>query len=290
MVAREGDVAPGMSTETFETVGPDFHLDAQGAVVFKGFLERIWPVTLSNDAGIWGPTGPGVTSLVAREGAPIPGTVSLLFKGIRPCDWRDCSTRDFGTAIVGRFFSVGGPTEFAIYSVDPSGNLSINLDLVTGGPAPVLSGGEVVQRFAETATVANDIGDVMSHVELVESGSVTSDNDEVLYLRGANGENHILLREGDVIEVRAGELATVVTLVRHYGTGTVQADRALSEVNTAAMLSVFQDAGGFFEAVLLFDTTPAPPVPVLPHPLGALALAAALLAAGRRQLRATSPR
>jgi hypothetical protein len=84
MVVRRGDVAPGTGGQTFLGFNTANTLhNANGQVVFQGFMNLVGPVTTSNDSGIWFGT-PGNLQLVVREGDVMPGTggsVSTSYNG-----------------------------------------------------------------------------------------------------------------------------------------------------------------------------------------------------------------
>ena len=206
LVAREGDAAPDVGADvTFAGFLRAPSLNDQGEIAFQASLDLEGAdVTLDNDGVIFFADAGGTLSLVAREGDAVP-TVgeSVSFRVLT-----NPSLNDQGEiAFFATFDGVG--VDFTNNSAlfrESDGVLS--LVARAGDSAPSVGSGVSFDFFGLPSL--NDQGDVAFQSSF-EGAGVTDANDSGIFLE-SDGMLSLLVREGDIIDLGGGDLATILAL------------------------------------------------------------------------------
>ena len=193
-LALEGDPAPGALGRTFHTFGPQPYLNNAGEVAFRAFLDHS---DISNSQGIWG-GAPGGLQLLVREGDTAPGTSGKTFTAVTSVVFNEAG----GIAFYGELDVADSASNEGIWS-GQGGN--IQLVAREGMEAPGAPG-RTFGRLIPIRPALNDLGEVGFGTFL--DASDTS-NDHGFWV-GAPGSLQLLVREGDVLEVRPGDFRTVM--------------------------------------------------------------------------------
>jgi hypothetical protein len=214
LVARSGNLAPGtIPGVDYRAFLPPAMNDA-GDTAFVAELTGI-DVNDENKFGIWKETEDGL-SLRARGGDAAPGT-------------------DIGVSFA----------EFDLLALNSAGRIAFRSTLAGSGVSSVNDQGVWMQRSGDWALVAragdaapgtpggvtfdqisqlsfNDAGQVAFRATVTGNG-VTSTNDSGIWATDRNGAVHLLVREGDELEVAPGDFRaiTYVTSFLSYSNGDV---------------------------------------------------------------------
>ena len=236
LVARAHTPAPGTSS-TFGNVGY-VSLNSKGDVAFLGWLSGADP---SNSQGIWLSSG-GENSLVVRTGDPAPST-SAVFAGVR------ASLFDNGVMIHGRLMGPGVEEDDDFgYWTGTAGNLK--LFLREGDVAPGIGGDAVIDVLDDSSLRAlNRHGQALIRAELRGTG-VGDANDEAVWLSDADGQLHLIAREGDCMAVGPGDLRRIrgstVPREGEINYGDDGNPMILNEHGELALTLRFDDSHGIF--------------------------------------------
>ena len=202
LVAREGDAAPGAGEGVLfsSLFGPQ--LNDQGEIAFEGLLTGTG-VTGANDLAIFSDVG-GALVLVAREGDAAPGAgAGVSFGRFFDPELNDQGEIAFRTNLTGT--GVTFANDGAIFS-DVGGTLS--LVAREGDAAP--GAGEGVLFSSLFGHQLNDQGEIAFGGLLTGTG-VTVDNNIAIFGE-SDGMLSLLVREGDIIDLGDGDLATIISL------------------------------------------------------------------------------
>jgi hypothetical protein len=256
-VAYMGMQVPGMATGVyFNSLPSEMGFNNAGDVLFQGEMGGTGIDGANND-GIWVGSGFGLT-LVAREGAPAPGT-SGNFQSI---DFSAPSLN--GAGEVAFSASISGANDSAIWAGKPGA-----LDLIAreGVQAPGLPEGVQFDYLIDPAI--NNTGAVAFFAVLRGAG-VSEPNNGSLWAQ-AGDELFLVAREGDDLEVRPGVTKTIdgIEFVHRVGNedGRPSAFNDMGQV--AMILNFTDDSSGVFLATVTGsgrNTQLDPIVPSSPTP------------------------
>ena len=219
LVAREGDAAPGAGEGVAlgDFLGSPV-LNDQGEIAFRTFLTGTG-VTDGNNVATFSDVG-GSLSLVAREGDPVPGvgegeTLEFFLDELSINDQGEvvflaeilsAAPMDGGGMGMEGGMGMGPPTsDLGIFSNEEG---ALSLVARTGDAAPGAGDGVIFNFF--DALALNDQGDIVFGANLTGTG-VTDANDRAIFGE-SDGMFSILVREGDIIDLGDGDLATIIFL------------------------------------------------------------------------------
>ena len=188
LVARSGDAAPGtpagVTYSTFSVSG----LNDAGQLAYIGFLTGTGVTTTNNRALYAGAIG--APHLVARKGAPAPGTAA----GVNYGEFFDTfSPNDAGQVAYRVSLSGSGVTTANDEAIYAGSFTAPQLVVRDGNPAPGTPAG--VNYSSLIRPMMNDVGQVAYTARLAGSG-VTSVNDEAIYA-GDLAARQLVAREGN---------------------------------------------------------------------------------------------
>ncbi len=234
LVARKGSPAPGTPAGvSFERLdGPS--LNNTGRIVFAGSLSGTG-VDSSNRKGVWS-DGPGILTLIARTGAPAPGTpAGVSFSILSTPRINGAGQVAFHSALTGSGVISGNSR--GIWSEGPG---VLTLIARTGNPAPGVPAGVTFGGFNDT-TAFNGAGRVAFFAYLSGS-SVSESNDESIWIEGPGGLLQIVIREGEQIAVAPGDIRTVSALsVQRFPAGESGGSSFLNDASQIAFRAEFTD-------------------------------------------------
>ncbi len=238
-LALEDDPAPGAPGRTFHTLGPQPYLNNAGKVAFRASLDHS---DISNSLGIWGGT-PGNLQLLVHEGATAPATSGKTFKNFSEPVFNEAG----GIAFYGELDVADAASNEGIWA-GQGGN--IQLVAREGMEAPGAPG-RAFGRLIPVRPALNDLGEVAFGTNL--DASDTS-NDHGIWV-GAPGSLQLLVREGDVLEVRPGDFRTVTLadlLGDHHVNGVRGRQTGFNASGQVALMIGFADgSSGIFLATPL---------------------------------------
>ncbi len=231
LVAREGDESPDTAGATYSGFGFPVRNEV-GETAFRGFLSGAG-VTGNNNEGIFTSSG-----LVAREGDVAPGTGGATYSSfVDGLSLNDAGKAAFQAFLIGA--SVTGANNVGIFTdsgvVAREGNVAPG----TGGATFSAFGSPALNNAGETAFSANLTG-----------AGVTGANNSALFLSDRLGEVSLLAREGDVLDLGAGDQRTLNTISFFNG---------LNAAGDVAFLATFTD---FSSAILVLEADGMARIPV----------------------------
>jgi len=250
-VAREGSQAPGApSGAVFADLvgggGTDLPvLNAKGEIAFATLMEQgLGGVTASNDNGLWGPDGSGGLTLVAREGDPAPGAPpGAVFEAMGFAQLNDASQMAFLALLKEGSGGVDATNSLGIWGPDGAGGL-----------APIVRGG--VPGLPDVSFLTSgSLG--LSEPHLTDDGAVGFlgflegaglDGEPAAFIAKIGEAPVLLVRAGDVLEVRPGDFRTVSSFgfLRTQG---VDSHKAFNDAGQFAFRAHFTDgSSGVFVA------------------------------------------
>ncbi len=229
LMAREGNSAPGMgpdppSVGTYVAI-EDPVLNDSGAVAWRGFLSGAG-ITTANDFGIWRGLAAGVTGLVMQEGGavldlPIGHTYNnfeALFGNGFP-RMNAANQVAFRARVAGP--SITAANDVAVFALDDVGYLGMVVregDAAPGTPAGVTFGAFQGLPAASVSPVMNAAGQV-AFLATVTGPGVSGANDLGIWATDPYDVMHLVVREGQAVEVAPGDVRTVGVLRPITGTG-----------------------------------------------------------------------
>jgi hypothetical protein len=276
---RAGDPAPGTPPGVVFHYWNDVYPNAAGDFAYRAYLTGPG-VSNANDMALFGPTGSGGLTLLAREGDPAPGTeAGTVFQEL----WNLHVVINAGGEVVFSA-SLAGPlvtpeNDGGLWRYHPATG-AVELLARAGDPAPELPG--LTLRYPWP--LLNDRGDVVYIVGLVGEDA-TPETDLAIFAlpAGATGAQKVF-REGDLVPFGPGDLRPVTDPLLQAGYP--------SDGPGAASLSdaghlVFKGRAAGVDDVVVVATIPEP------GPASGLAAGVALLAGlararRRRQARASA--
>ena len=208
LVVREGDAVPDAGTGvSLGSLGSFFppSLNDQGEIAFGALLTGTG-VTNANNGSIFISDVGGALSLVAREGDAAPGAGDgVLFGELNDesPSLNDQGEIAFTAVLAGN--DVTNANNSAIFG-DVGGTLS--LVAREGDAAP--GAGEGVLFGSLREPTLNNQGDIAFGALLTGTG-VTNANNSGIFLE-SDGMLSLLVREGDIIDLGDGDLATIISL------------------------------------------------------------------------------
>ncbi len=202
LIAREGGPAPGTAEEVrFSSITSPVLNDA-GQTAFRAFLTGAG-VNDTNDRGIWS-QGPGVLTLIAREGTPAPGTAADFLSLGAPV------LNGAGqTAFRATLFGTDQPdTNSGIWS---EGRGALTLLAFGANPAPGTPAG--VQFLDFDPPVLNGAGRTAFFASLRGSAVTAGINDKAIFAEvGEDGALVLVARTGETLEVAPGDVRQISNL------------------------------------------------------------------------------
>lgn len=252
LVVREGDAAPGTGPGVnFIALGAPAFNDA-GQITFKSALTGFGVDFLTNSSGIWTTDADsGVPELVARAGAPAPGTESgVNYRGfaLNPIINRAGQT-SFRADLTGP--GVDNSNDHGIWTTAAT---SGTLELVarSGDVAPGTGSEDSYSTYFEEP-ILNGAGQTAFKAGLSGPG-IDSTNDHGIWATDEDGQLKLIIREGDLLDVDenpiAEDLRTVNSLFVYSGTSNEDGRRsAFNDRGQLAFLATFTDGtSGIFIA------------------------------------------
>ena len=198
LVAREGDAAPGAGDGVLFGFLSGHELNDQGEIAFRTRLTGTG-IDDTNSTAIFSDVG-GTLSLVAREGDAAPGAGDGVSFASLPSE---LSLNDQGQiAFVAR---LTGTNDDVIFS-DVGGTLSL---VAREGDAAPGAGAGV--SFSGFGNLQLNNQDEIAFSASVRGTGVTVANNEGIFLQ-SDGMLSLLVREGDIIDLGDGDLATIIAL------------------------------------------------------------------------------
>ncbi len=215
LLAREGAAAPGTEAGVVFDIGSTSPLiNNLGNVVFQSFL-RGTGISTSNKYGIWLADPNGNVNLVARSGSPVPpsgGTMNWSGFGSESMLLGGSGAVVFSSSLSGS--SVTASNNTAAWAFNEGEFHSI---LREGDPAPGLPAGVLIGD-SPTPWAVNAEDQIIVGSYLTGSG-VNSTNSFAVWARDTSGVLSLLVREGDLVEVRPGIFKTVDWIAMAGGSG-----------------------------------------------------------------------
>lgn len=259
-VAREGDAAPGISGFEHLILG-DPRLNDSGDLAFSSLIAKPGETINEAIATIFRETD-GNVDLFVREGDEAPGTSDGTFGQLGAPVVNNSDGIAFGA-----FFEEPGASSGKRGIFADIGN-GLGLVARTGDVAPGADGIEF-NFFGRYAL--NDEGDIAFSSTLSGSG-VTRDNDLGLFFKPADGPLELVLREGDLLEIAAGDNREVTdfNLVSN-GAFLNNSDQIAFEAEYAV------DVGGSRSGIFTASIEPTPTRIPVPSSFGLLCGGLALL-------------
>lgn len=229
LMAREGNAAPGQDDDDpspgvfFAMEDPV--LNDTGAVSFRGFLGGPG-VTTDTDFGVWRGLALGVTNLIMLEGgAVLDLPIGHTYNNLEALFGNGFPRLDAANRVAFRA-RLAGPTitaanDVAIVSLNDLGALHIIAregDAVPDVPAGVTFAALQGLPAAAVSPVMNGAGQLAFLATLTGTG-VTFANDLAIFATDPFGVMHLVVREGQTIEVAPGNFRTISLLRPITGTG-----------------------------------------------------------------------
>ncbi|MCI0335644.1 MAG: hypothetical protein L0228_20740 [Planctomycetes bacterium] len=228
LVTREGNQAPGTSSGVNYLAFTEPVLNGAGQTAFYALLTGSG-VDNTNDQGIWS-EGSGTLDLVARKGSQAPGTpTGVNFGGFNFPVLNAAGETAFYAGLTGA--GVDGTNNFGLWS-NTSGTLQLvarSGSQATGtppdarfggfGPAVLNAAGQIAFRAHLALPPPPPRGGTASGPEEVSSSIVDSTNDGGIWTTDLSGTLHLIVREGDLLEVAPSDFRRIASLDFIGGTG-----------------------------------------------------------------------
>jgi hypothetical protein len=234
-VALTGEQAPGTPLGTTLNAF-DFNavINNAGRVAFAGRLSGPGTTTATNQA-IWHETSNGL-ELLTRTGSPAPGTTpgivfsELMHQGLA----FDAS----GNPIFRAVLSGSGVNMMNNSGVWRVMSGSLTLMLREGDQAPELAAG-ISFSHAPFPTL-NENGQ-MAFIAGLRGSSVNFSNDQGIWASDLSGQLHLIVREGELLEVTPGDFRTIAELSMLSSLGYSEAYRAFNNKGQLTFGAIFTD-------------------------------------------------
>ena len=214
MVARQGDVAPGVdfgvrfAGGTLSAFAP-FSISNSGHIAFQANLEGA-SVNDSNDVGIWS-NASGLLELKARTGDQVPGDLpGVVFNSFAVDSANPVaeSQKSFSQNEDGR---IAFWATLAGNGIDQSNDVSIwsersgSLELIArrGDQAPGLPDGVSFQSFSPNVHLNGE--GATAFVATVVGDGVDFTNNRGIWVQDVTGDTQLVVRKGDPIEFSPGD-------------------------------------------------------------------------------------
>ncbi len=240
-IAHTNGQAPGLPEGVVFQEVPFGSLNNAGDVVFPARLSTASEhVTYNDDTGVWFGT-PGALQLLAREGAPAPGTEEGTVFGHFDTNF-DRSARMYGADEAAFRTVVEGPTgSFDGIWIGRPGTL--RPFLLAGDPAPDLPPGTVFTSLS--SIVVNESG---SMAVLAYAGGTYG-----VWAHDSSGRFRLALARDDVLEVLPGDMRIVNSFeLRTISNGQDGLGLSFNANNQLALVVGFQDGSDGVAVVDLF--------------------------------------
>jgi len=240
-VAINARPAPG-TAENFELgFSPFFNLriNNHGDTAFQARLD-------SGDAGIWAESN-GTLGLVVREGDTVPGSGGAVFESLDSLD-SDIAFSDTGQTLFLaeiRGGDLGTSSREGIWA-HHNGQLEQvvgHLDVVPGtGGARITLFGSGIEGFA-----SNDLGQFAFIARLIVDSEigVNSNNRDGLWATDTDGELHLILRSGDLIDLDPDPVTEALHLIDRDNFQDGQLSERFS-INNAGQVLLHTSQGSTF--------------------------------------------
>jgi hypothetical protein len=187
-VVRESDTANGTGGATFTSFGDPFLMSGSTVAVTASLVVG-GSVTSANDSGMWLGT-PGNLQLFVREGATAPGAGGATFSGAPvPTVNAASGTITFRGGLTGT--GVTTSNNVGIWAGTSSAN--IQLLMRSGDTAPTI--GTAITAFGGITALAD--GSVAVNATAATGGSVTTANNQGLFVGTAQANMQLAVRKGD---------------------------------------------------------------------------------------------
>lgn len=200
LVAREGDVAPGLGDGVvYSQLSSPLMINDAGQVAFRGVLAGPG-VTAQNSSSIWSEAAGsiGEPGLVARGGEDAHGTgTGVVYSYFYDPIINDLGQVTFVGALAGT--GVAATNDHGIWSETAGVLGSPQLIAREGDAAPGTEDG-VVFSGGFSGYMSNNAGQVAFKAGLAGAG-ISDTNDSGLWATDASGLLHLIVQEGDLIDV-----------------------------------------------------------------------------------------
>ena len=243
-IARGGDPAPGTPAGSV-FVQPGAPLLRATMLLFYATLATTSGVTSSTDTGIWVLEN-GSISLIAREGFAATGAPRGAVFGTLPAALAGNDLGDIVFKASLRIASgVTSSNNDGIWARSPGTANVLTLIAREGSNAPQTPAGTVFTTF-DTVVVSGGGQEAFTANLLAGPGGVSTSNDRGLWMRASSGQFLLLLREGDLLPITAGDIRTVSSIVldksSEFGAASFSSDVSIKVIvtftnGTSAILS-----------------------------------------------------
>jgi hypothetical protein len=247
---RAGDAAPNAGADVKFASFSQFHsLNRSSRIAFSATLAG-GGVTTANDSSLWS-DGSGALQLIAREGDPAPGTpAGVIFRDFSGMHLLNGPGRSaFNAPLAGAGVTTANDVGLWIGSAE-----SLHLVVREGDPAPGMGPGVTIGAAA--GFMLNSAGQIALTAPLIGSG-VTAANDRAIWASDADGQLHVIVREGDQIEVAPGD-SRIVNVLNQFTTLTTEEGSPCSfnDVGQLAFTASFTDGSSGVFVSSLVQTLP----------------------------------
>jgi hypothetical protein len=241
-VMREGDVAPGTGGAIFGDVSfPTTAINSSGSVAFKTGLRVGGPgtppvVNNSNNNGLWSNAG-GSLALVARASDSVPGAPGVSYgTSVSFASLSNQAFSNSGRIMYDAALGAGSTTadNEALMTWTPAGGASIVYRKGGAAPGTLGAGGATFSTFNGTNPQYRlNNNDMVAFCAQLQSGGVTTSNDETIWISSVGGTPTLVAREGDPVPGLSGV---------NFGSAIINASGlVLNNLNEVAFTNTLSD-------------------------------------------------